>query len=64
MTMEHPGEAPVPQLVPEPPAHVGAEEDAAGATGTEDNQVVFNENHIFHVQELNLSQNCAAGDFL
>lgn len=42
-SMEPPGEAPVAPLVPEPSAHVGAEEEAAaaaagaGASGTEDN---------------------------
>ncbi|XP_029297686.1 kelch-like protein 5 [Cottoperca gobio] len=38
-SMEPPGEAPVPQLVPEPPALVGVEEEAAtpAASGTEDN---------------------------
>ncbi|XP_036951138.1 kelch-like protein 5 isoform X2 [Acanthopagrus latus] len=45
-SMEPPGEAPVAPLVPEPTAHVGAEEEAAaaaaaaagaGASGTEDN---------------------------
>lgn len=36
--MEPPGEAPVPQLVPEPYAHLGAEEEAAAAVpGTEEN---------------------------
>ncbi|XP_068447986.1 kelch-like protein 5 isoform X2 [Clinocottus analis] len=40
--MEPPGEAPVPQLIPEPTAHVGVEEEGAAAaapaaSGTEDN---------------------------
>ncbi|XP_031732136.1 kelch-like protein 5 isoform X1 [Anarrhichthys ocellatus] len=39
-SMESPGEAPMPQLVPEPTAHVEVEEEAAAApaaSGTEDN---------------------------
>lgn len=39
-SMEPPGEAPVPQLVPEPSAHVAVEEEVAaapGASGTEEN---------------------------
>lgn len=36
-TMEPHGEAPVPQLPPEPAAHAGVEEEAAAGAGTEEN---------------------------